>query len=184
MDFRGLVSRGLAAAGIASIAVAAHASGLDGTTVGLTGYYPTMTTVFSDAGTAVVGPGVEFDQNALAGYPLSFDLSSNQIVITSYVDSSFAVSSFNGFGFTFSTVIPNGASVDASSGFDPVAISFVGNELYLNYQGDPVSTGETSVIDLTFGTGVPEPASWSLMVGGFGVLGALARRGRRIASAA
>lgn len=173
---RFLISVGSALAAM-SLSAGAHA-GINGTSVDLKAYYPDSSSVYSDAGSAVVGPLVEFPLFSLPGYlGLSFDLSDTQISICCSVV--FAGATFNGFAFTFSTVVPTSASVDSASSYAPVGISLIGNTLFLNYQGVHNVTNGPSLIDLQFdAASVPEPANWALMIAGFLAAGVTLRHRR------
>ena len=72
---------------------------LIGSSVMLYGDYGYFGEVFSSAGPAIVGPGVEFP--FLMAYNESFDITGNQIVITSFCGGKFGLASFNGFVFDF-----------------------------------------------------------------------------------
>jgi len=50
-----------------------------------------------------------------------------------------------------------------------------GGSLYVNWQGVQTFTGAT----VALGGAVPEPASWALMLGGFGLVGGAMRSRRR-----
>lgn len=166
----------------AMVSVAAHA-GIDGTSVDLTAYYPDLSSVYVDAGSAIVGPNIEFPNDSVAGYrSLSFDLSDTKITIC--CNAVFADAAFNGFAFTFTSVVPTGATVDSSSSYAPYGISLVGNTLFLNYQNVTYTGYGASIIDLQFGGApTPEPAGWAVMI--VGLFGAgLAFRRRRAAVAA
>ncbi len=182
--FRMKIHLACMAGALAAILVSAEAqAGINGTSVDLSAYYPDMSSLYSDAGSAIVGPGVDFPFNSLPGYDsLSFDLSDTQISIC--CNAVFADAAFNGFAFTFSSVVPTGAFVDPSSAYAPVGISLIGNTLFLNYQNVVNLTNGASVIDLQFGgVSVPEPATWALMLSGFGLAGAALRRRRTMVAA-
>ena len=67
--------------------------------------------------------------------------------------------------FWFNSAIPSGVTFGANASFSAIAFS----------QGLIIGTGTTS----SFSTAaVPEPASWALLIGGFGLVGALQRRRR------
>lgn len=90
--------------------------------------------------------------------------------------------SFNGIVFT-STAFSDVLSVMVSGnlgGFDSSRVSIVGDELRLNFAGLTYNTD--TQVGLTF-TGnpsaVPEPATWAMMLLGFGAAGTALRRSRR-----
>jgi len=153
-------------------------AGINGTSVNLTAYYPDLGSVYADAGAKLVGPDVEFPYDSVPGYrALSFDLSDTRIAVC--CNAVFADAAFNGFAFTFSSVVPTGASIDPASAYAPYAISLIGNTLFLNYQGVVNATKGPSLIDLQFGA-VPEPAEWELMIAGLLAAG-VALRNKRVA---
>lgn len=62
-------------------------------------------------------------------------------------------------------------------------LNFTGASHTIEFDQDPNLRGWTFVSEITFdGGAVPEPATWTLMIGGFGLAGAALRR-RRIAPA-
>ena len=70
--------------------------------------------------------------------------------------------------------------------FTAVGVTFAGTAKSINFAG---TAGRTGFDDITFGSdvaggGVPEPASWAMLIAGFGLVGAAARRRRNVAVAA
>lgn len=94
---------------------------------------------------------------------------------------------FNGFLLQF-TGVPTitGVTNDASSQLNPVALTFAGNWVKINFNGLTRGSPTTSIFDVTLATapGVPEPATWTMLLLGFGGLGAALRRSRRLAAPA
>ena len=86
----------------------------------------------------------------------------------------------NDFVMTF-TGVPTitGVTNDPSSQLDPVAITFGGDWIAFNVSGLARYPGETSIFDVSFASGVPEPATWTLMLFGVSGLGAALRSRRR-----
>jgi hypothetical protein len=167
---------------VASIANA----GLLGSTVNMAAYYPNSTTVFKDPGNAVVSGGVEFAAGSYIGYSTSWEIniSDTQLIITDT----------GSVGFPFGTALFNGwilkiingpsiasAVVDGISGFSPFAISVVGGDLLLNYQGVNGTAGSSSVINFQTASAVPEPATLAIFGLGLAGLG-LMRRRKRVAA--
>ncbi len=66
----------------------------------------------------------------------------------------------------------------------PLAISSISFFQWPFYGSDTVLNGNYDITFSTLGGGVPEPASWALMLVGFGGLGAAMRRRRAVALAA
>ncbi len=162
-------------------------AGLAGSTVDVGAYYPNQTTVYSDGGNKVVGPGVEYGEGTFATYnpSMSIDLSDNQLILSMNGSSTtFLTGAFNGFEIKdLSGGVFTAASVDGSSNFNPV-ITFSGNTLFLNYQG--LDASGISVIDFQVSSAVPEPSTWAMMLLGFCGLGFFAyrRKDRLVSNAA
>ena len=92
----------------------------------------------------------------------------------------FSGGSFNGVRLhdAFNTVAAF-TSVTVSSlsnvaGFDASRVSFDADNIYLNFSGLNIRSDFFAQVDI--GGGVPEPAAWALMIAGFGLVGAAARR--------
>ena len=76
----------------------------------------------------------------------------------------------NGTGTALGSVILGPNNVNA---FDLVTINFGGTGRSFAISGGGAQFGFD---DVTFSNGVPEPAAWTLMIAGFGLVGAAARR--------
>ncbi len=156
---------------------------LTGTTVTLDSFFPDLATNNFTFGSATVGSGIEF--TLTNGYYATFDFSSDSLAITlSQQNYGFAHGDFNGFRVTFGSATPSTATLDAASTGALTDYSLAGNALYLNLAGQPESPGATIIVDFDVPPppppSVPEPASWMMMVGGFGLAGAGLRR-RKVA---
>ncbi|WP_448579005.1 PEPxxWA-CTERM sorting domain-containing protein [Thermaurantiacus sp.] len=67
--------------------------------------------------------------------------------------------------------------------WDPVGVSFMGTAYSIDFGG---TANQTGFDNITFGSdrpGIPEPATWAMLIAGFGLVGFAARR-RRVALAA
>ena len=95
-------------------------------------------------------------------------------------DPTFGNTSFNGLIFTSSNFnLINSITIGATTnlaGFDLSRVSIVDDELRLNFAGLTYNTD--TVIGLSF-TPVPEPATWAMMLLGFGAVGFAMRRRKR-----
>ena len=177
---------------------AAAAADLTGTKATITWLYPDGGTTY-EAQTVTVGAGAEVTcPGGLTGGGLcdgfvvlsNFDLGSNTISLNITGRSSFfSTAAFNGYEFsglaaggvwTGYTLSTNFVGLDASR------VQFTPDALFVNMQGINAATGDTFTFTLTPGNangGVPEPASWALMIGGFGLAGAALRRRRSVVTA-
>jgi hypothetical protein len=152
--------------------------GLIGSTVDLSLNFPTSTTVDTDYGAATVTGGVEYPNVDYGIFQLQ--ITANQLILTDIggFSGGFVDFPFNGFDLTVvSGPGIQSAVADASSQFDPVGISIVGgDQLFLNYEGDSINPGWSSVIDYSTAS-VPDGGVTGLLLGGalFG-LGLLRRK--------
>jgi hypothetical protein len=172
-------------------------AGLLGDEVGLIDYFPDLSTVYVDDGTATVGPGVEFPG---AGQKINFDTSGfedvdvtdTQIILTELTDVFYSPDPFNGYILTILSGAPiTGVSVDAASTESVAALSFTPTSVSINMEGVVIPfTGAEAIIDVTTATAavtaaVPESSTWAMMLLGFAGLafaGWRARGGFRLAA--
>lgn len=162
---------------------------LDGLTVHAIWFDPCLSCVYKDAGTAVVGAGLEFPSSDWVGNTaMRIDLSDTANTITfdgadNGACCQFLSDSFN--GFDISVVSPfagfTGVTVESSSaawaGLDPSRLSFDATDIYLNMEG--LITGPPSEIVLGYSAAgvAPEPGTLGLLgVSLAGLLVAVRRR--------
>ena len=95
-------------------------------------------------------------------------------------------------GFSYATYIVGGPATVAVDGGVPVAIEVTGTPQFIGFTS-PTPFTDVSILfpgaysfdllSVSYGGAVPEPASWALLVAGFGAVGVAARR-RRTATVA
>jgi hypothetical protein len=168
-------------------------TGLLGSTVDVTARFPDQSTIFFDPGAVLVTAGVEYPSGSYPPYNPSWevDVGDHQIVISDALGTGlpFQPGTFNGFvlhvlsGLTIAT-----SSIDAASTLVPVDTFVSGGDLFINFVNVDQPKFGAAIVDFTTAGGkggtVPEPATWALLITGFGAVGASLRlRRRRMATA-
>jgi len=178
----------LAAAGALSlISASASAQNFDGHSIRYQFRFPDTTTAVTTLN-AVVGAGVEF--NDAANF-YTVDLSGSSFVVTDLYGGGNSQTAFN--GIVLSDITNNLASITgvtfASGGFagERPVLSFDANNIFLNFANITQTTlpGTQYRYNVTFAaaTGaVPEPATWAMMLMGFGAVGFAMRRRQSVAT--
>ena len=158
-----------------------------GTQFNATYLYPDTATPYTSASFAPAnfsaGSGVDTIGDIEGVTQLATDFGANTLSIvftTTLTNPTLNATSFNGPVFTATTALPFttvtlGAGTNLA-GFDLSRVTLTGNSIGINLQGLNYTTGST--IDLSFSgaAGVPEPASWGLMIAGFVLVGTAVRR--------
>jgi hypothetical protein len=171
--------RSAAAAAMAGVlAMPAGAATLIGNSITAAYYFPDLASVYgnfsvSPSATFIVGAGVEATGTVDGSLQQTFDFAASSLTMTLNNDVTWSNASYNGWQF-----VNNSAAFGAISsvtGIDPSRVSVTGNTLNVNWQGITFSTNDA--ITVNFGV-VPEPSSWMLLVGGFGLTGLAMRRRR------
>jgi len=179
----------LVAAAVTSLSVfggQAHA-GLLGSTIDISAFFPDASTLIQDGGTRTVSGAIEYPAGTFSSYSDAWqiDVTDSQVIITNtHFGFPFQPGSFNGFIMTIlSGPTLTSAVADASSGFFPVGLAIVGNQLQINFQGVTGNSNASplsSIIDVnTAASSVPEPSTWAMMLIGFAGLGFAFRRSPR-----
>jgi hypothetical protein len=160
------------AASVAAPSVAR--AGLLGDTVDLVRYYPNLSTVFIDDGTAAVNDTVEYSNQ----YE-NIEITNTKIIITELTgpSDSYLSADFNGYVLGVITGEPiTGVSVDPSSTESVDALSFNASDIFINMQDVQIPfVGAEAIIDVTTATAVPEPTSLALLGGALGLFVLLPR---------
>jgi len=140
--------------------------------VDVSAQYPSMGSVYVDGGIKTIDGSVEYPAGTFAGYnsSMSIQITATQLILSlNGGATTFDPAAFNGFEVSFLTGTILSAVADISSNFNPV-IQIIGNNLFLNYQGETVNVGQTSIIDLTGTSSVPEPATVGILGSGLAAL--------------
>jgi hypothetical protein len=186
MSYKALAFGAALAIGVSSAATA----GLNGNTVSANYDWPTLGTVLYASGTAVVGPGVEFDNIGGFGVGLSptVDFSDSNILVTypgGWLLS--GTGSFDGWVFTDYTksdIIGVSLAGTNLPGFTAADLSFDSSDVYANTLGLGPLFSAGTYISINVST-VPESSTWAMILLGFVGLGfAGYRTSRKAASIA
>ena len=166
----------------------ASAATLVGDQMSVSYRYPDVGTVYAPSTavppTFIVGPGVEsiVDVEGVTDIAVDFGAKSLMIDFSTTLDNpTWTASAYNGVlfqGMGAAKIV--GATVTSTNmaGFDDSRFYFSGGDFGLNWQGLSYTTGTNITVDLTLANGVPEPATWAMMLVGFAAIGAAARRRR------
>jgi len=89
----------------------------------------------------------------------------------------FEVYDYNGTigAFTSVTIDP----ISNMAGLDASRVSFDADHIWVNWQGLNFTTDTIVRLDVNGSGAVPEPASWAMMLGGFGLVGGALRSRRK-----
>jgi hypothetical protein len=183
MSYKALAFGAALVIGLSSAATA----GLNGDTVSANYEWPALGDVQYASGTAVVGPGVEFDNIGGFGVGRSpaVDFSDSNTLVTypgGYVLS--GTGSFDGWVFTDYTKSDiTGVSLASTNlpGFTAADLSFNSSNVYANTLGLG-SWGRGTFVSINVST-VPEASTWAMMILGFAGLGFAGYRTSRKAAA-
>lgn len=96
-----------------------------------------------------------------------------------YIDNGSLVSSVSGIG-PFTSVTLSALSSLGTSGFGASNVTFNSGAAAVSWKNLTFHRGDTVILDVNSGA-VPEPATWAMMLTGFGAIGYGMRRRRKVA---
>lgn len=168
------------AAALAACAFSSPAMATDLTGVSVTGslLYPDVSTTYSGPVTTVVGPSVEFAAGAFPGTGGTIDVAATTITYFTNASVQYGSGSFNGYRLDFGNRVITGLTLNAASTFTPVDYYFSGSSVFFSVANQQVQSSDKAIFDVT--SAVPEPATWMLMLMGFGLVGVGMRRRKPI----
>lgn len=175
----------IAAAASCFAAMPASAALLIGKTVNLLYVFPTSTTTYEGPYANTVGTTGTTTFFGLVGATPG----DTTLDLTFTSDGTFLPTSFNGVRLDAGAAGANpftSVTINAATnvvGFDASRVTFDATNIYLNLQALSVDSASVIQVDITGAETVPEPAAWTLMIGGFGLVGGAMRR-RPVAVAA
>lgn len=172
----------VAAAIVAAVPVAAFAqTGFEGNTLQYQGFFPDLSTEYSPAQTAIVGPGVEFVDDTSF---LRVDVADLGFTVFDDYGGDFVPADFNGFVLsdingTIAAITGVTFTGGGFAGEQPV-VTFDADNIYVDFSGIGIITtpGVGYSFDVSFNA-VPEPATWAMMLVGVGGIGGSLRAGRK-----
>ena len=153
---------------LAACACSAQAQ-LDGSTVNVSTYYPTSSSLWEAGPNVVVTGSTEYPTGSFPAYNAAFsvDVTDNQLIIINPDGTGYDSGSFNGFVLTIvSGPTITSATVDGSSAYAPVSLSVVGgDQIFVNNAGISAPGGE-EIIDINTGSSsVPDGGLTIAMLG-------------------
>lgn len=183
MTIRSNALAAAAAVFLSAVSATPASASLIGATVDVTANYPDPTSVYTDPGSVIVGNGVEYPTGSYPTYNSNFsvDILANSLVISMTSGVSFGSADFNGFVLSvLSGPDITSAFVDASSNLSPIELFISGGDLYVDFAGLNYGSPWSTTINFTTSNNpaVPEPATWAMMLIGFGAAGYSLRRRR------
>ena len=167
-----------------ALSVPASATVLLGKSIGIQYIYPDISAMEQDLGSNLVGTDgpTPFDPYFKFSFTDTTATTSNFQFAAAW-----GSAPFNGFrlydvngtiaAFTSVTINPSSNLL----GLDASRITFDANNIYVNWDG--LSVSASTFVTLNISGAVPEPASWALMIAGFGMVGFAARRRRAVVAA-
>lgn len=172
-------------------AAPALAGPLDGASVHSQYLFPSVDSQYEDYDNTTVTGATQLTDH-LGGVPGIRLLASGSNLTASFADDIYGATywtpaDFNGFEVfddtntagAITSVTINGAT--NMVGFDSSRISFDADHIFINWQGLSFDNSTVVSLDLNGSSAAPEPASWALMLGGFGAIGGAMRSRRKAA---
>jgi len=128
-----------------------------------------------------IGSGTEFGFQSVSNTDTA-DFTDSQLIVTDLINGGTP----NPWTMTFTSAAFSSITLNTSSFSPDLTYSLLANTITIHWAGlvtPPPGTSYSAVFDIGSGAAVPEPASWALMLLGFGAIGVAVRRKGRLATA-
>jgi hypothetical protein len=129
----------------------------------------------------VVGSGTEFGYADQSNTDTA-DFTDTQLIVTDLLARGLSTS----WTMTFTSAAFGSITLNTSSFSPDLTYSLLGNTVTIHWAGTtavPQGTSYRAIFDIGSAAAVPEPATWALMLLGFGAIGVAVRRKGRLATA-
>jgi PEP-CTERM motif len=170
---------GAAALLLASFVTTNASAGLTGNVISASYNYPSVGTNYPIIGFSVSPFTVDGTVETIMGGFADVNFNDDSLVITQLEEISFAAVAFDGPVFSIVSGNPFSSitSVSYPTG-EPVSAFLSGGDLYVNFAGTQLASGDTVTVDFSSSVVTPEPSTWAMMTLGFAGLGFMGWRSR------
>jgi hypothetical protein len=147
-------------------------AGLTGNVISGSYNYPSVGTNDPEIGFSVDPFTVDGTVETIMGGFADVNFNDDSLVITQISEIFFGAATFNGPAFSIVSGNPFSSITSVSYPTDePVSAFLSGGDLYVNFAGTHLVSGDTVTVDFSSSVVTPEPSTWAMMAVGFAGLG-------------
>lgn len=165
---------------VASFVSTSASAGLIGNVISGNYNYPSVGTDYPDIGFSVNPFTVDGTVETTMGGFANVNFNDGSLVITQLSEIFFGAAAFDGPVFSIISGNPFSSITSVTYPTDePVSAFLSGGDLYVNFSGTHLVSGDIVTVDFSSSVVTPEPSTWAMMALGFAALGLAGWRGSR-----